>query len=488
MADVFIRPSSGGPYGAADGSSYADAFAGFDARLGIGDGDTVWIGGGTHVDDFLLAVGDSGSSDANRITWRGDASTFDSSYEDGILAAEAGTVALYFNGCSYITVKNLVMTNARTTAGIFYNGTTAGIIIDNIDLTFTENVRGIYMLGTGHTDWQINNCTVNNNAVTPGNTQSVYIWGNNATAGTTGQILNLTCNGLATFTNTNSNHVGLHIDDWNGLPIEGYKCTNMFAGVRLTNSDSNTFLRPTITGCGLGLKSDASGGGFGFNVETSSASNKVYAARLEDNYQHYVDSTASGGNNELHGSLLINALVNSISYTANSNSTGLFYNNVIIHNPTDVEGHGMVVQSGGVVTKAKFINNIVICGTTGTNIQCVAVGGTTGTNYQDVDFTTNAYYVTNGAIVGKLGITEYAILSAWSVAANADARITETTVIDSDPLLTSSYKLSESSPCVGAGTTGLITNQDTYDQPIPSFGGVDIGNQSSNGPFHPVNL
>ncbi len=496
MANVFIRPSLGGPYGAADGSTYADAFAGFDNMAGVADGDTVWIGGGVHAKDLLITSG--GSSAANTITYRGDVSTLDSSYVDGTMAPTEGSVSLYFNASSAsfgnVTVRDLTITNTQNLTGaIFVYGGVGGLnaitnlTLKNLNVTNAVSNRGLYINGNLHT-FTIDNVNIQQNPSVVGSTQAVFIFGNSATAGAGGTILDLTVTGLATYANTSSNHVGLHVDDWNGLLIENYTCTNMFSGVRLTNADSNTLLRPNISGCGLGLKSDASGGGYGITLDASSASNKVIAGRLDNNYQHYVDSVTSGGNNELHGSLLTNPLVNSISYVSTSNSTGLFYNNIIIHNPADTEGHGLVVQNGGAVTKAKFINNLVVCGTTGANIQCVAVGGVSGTNYQDIDFTTNAYYVTNGAIVGELGVTEYATLAAWSVAANADIRITETTVIDSDPLLTSDYKLGAGSPCIGAGTTGLITGEDTYDQPIPSFGGVDIGNQSTNGPFHPVNL
>ena len=177
-----------------------------------------------------------------------------------------------------------------------------------------------------------------------------------------------------------------------------------------------------------------------------------------------------------------------MSIVSTSDGVAEALNNIIIHDPADTEGHGLVVQNGGVTTKAILKNNIVVCNTTGTNVQCVAVGGVSGTNYDLVTLDHNCYYTTNSALVGKLGVTEYTTLANWITAITADVNIdgNEGNSIEANPLLGSDYKLTASSPCLGIGAL-VASGTDTYDQPIPAFG-VDIGNQSTHGPFHPVNL
>lgn len=489
MADIYVRPLSGGPYGAANGTSYDDAFAGFDNLSGVSDADTVWICG-SHTKDLIISAG--GSSVANTITYRGDYAA-----DPGSISPAEGSVSVYFNGgggaFGNVTLRDITITNTiNNTATIYVAGAVGAVTnmtLQNIIINHSSAGRGIYLNGNGNT-FTFKDITINHNPSTVGNTQAVYIWGNNATAGNGGIISNLTVNGLATFAYTNSNHVGLHIEDWNNLLIDSYTCDNMFSGIRLVDSDSNRVINPAITNCGTGLKSASNGGGFGVTVEISSASNIIEAGYFENNYQHYVDSTSSGGNNNIIGSLMITPIVNSISYTSTSSGVGGIYNNTIIHNPTDNEGHGIVVQNGDASTAAIIKNNIVVCGTTGLNIQCVAVGGTTGTNYDDIHFDYNCYYVTNGAMVGKTGITEYATLALWQAAIAGDANITgkDANSMQADPLLDSSYKLTASSPCVGTGTNWQgSASYDSYDQPIVVIN-VDIGNQSTHSPWHPVNL
>ena len=268
----------------------------------LGAGDTLLFGGTLTA---RFTPGASGTDKDNMITidgsWSGDTGEIDLS--------GGGTVGMYLNGVSYINCENFDIPHEGGTASVFFAGTTAGNILSNLGIT-TKVGRGIYAANNAHTDWEINDCDITVDVATPGNTQAVYMWGNNATAGVGGVISNLTVNGIVDYLKTNSNHVGLHVDDWNGMLVEGYTCIGMHTGLRVTNSDSNRIVRPDIRDCGLGLKSDATGDGYGVTFDASSANNEVIAGRFDDNYQHYVDATTSGGGNKLIGSLLTNPLVN----------------------------------------------------------------------------------------------------------------------------------------------------------------------------------
>jgi hypothetical protein len=93
-ADWFVRPY-GATYGAGNGTSWTNAWAGLDkvvwGRGGVQAGDTLWIGGvhgdlgsgyiGTHT---LLTVGAAGAN-GKPVTIRGDCSSLDPSYTDGII-------------------------------------------------------------------------------------------------------------------------------------------------------------------------------------------------------------------------------------------------------------------------------------------------------------------------------------------------------------------------------------------------------------------
>jgi len=436
MANYYVRPL-GGSYGLEDGSDYDNAFNGFADVAGLSATDTIYICG-THTETWVIPTA--------AVVYRGDYAP-----DPGILDPTSGSNVLYINGLSNVTIQNITISEIGTTSGILVNGITNGTTLSGITISYTGPDRAIYFLGNAHTNFTISDITINANPTVPGNTQGIYIFGNSATAGSGGSLSNITITGGVSYLKTDTNHVGVHIDDWNGLAATNINVTNMHTGIRLTNSDNNNIEIGSIVTCGMGLKSDATGDGYGVLIEQSSSGNEIRGGLFNGNYQHYVDA-ATGGSNKVYSNIMINPIVNSISYVANA-AGGVIANNTILHEPTDIEGHGIAVQNGGVSTACTIRNNIVTCGTTGTNIQCVAIGGVSGTNYDDVDIDNNNYYVTNSAKLGKIGVTEYTTLSNWQTALIADANVSsnDANSIETDPLLSAGYKIRSTSPAVGLG-------------------------------------
>jgi hypothetical protein len=137
----YVRPS-GGSYGTENGSSYANAWDGFDnvdwTASGVQPGDTLYVCG-THTEQ--VTVGGSGIA-GHPITIRGDYS------------GDAGTIdgedsrgrSLIVGSVDYITISSISLIGA-TVSCLDITGTSTGIITNNITVSGSGN-QGVQHLGS----------------------------------------------------------------------------------------------------------------------------------------------------------------------------------------------------------------------------------------------------------------------------------------------------------------------------------------------------
>lgn len=467
MATYFVTQAGAG---AADGTSLANAFsaAGHNSAT-FAAGDVIYIAG--QIDSSLAPP--SSGTEGNPITYR-----FDWPGSPGTLQGPASGTTLNHNGRSHVVYERPVVTGGGTTAGILLAGTTAGVVINQPILT-VGNTRGIYILGNAHTNWEINNPQVSVGAgeVTSDNDfPAIQVWGNNATAGTGGKIINPVLRGTAdSFAATASNFIGLHVDDWNSMTVEGLDAESFHTGLRVTNADSNRVRIKRVARCtNGGLKSDSTGGGQGVLIELTSTANEIFGGEFDGNFQNYLDASSAGGN-KFWGCTHANHTVNGISITTTGAALTEVYNHTVDHSPTDTEGHGFVVQNGGASTNVKVRNLDIACDKTGSNIQCVAISGTR----DSVDIDRMNYRVSNGALVGKLDSTEYETIGAWKAALTSDATIAgkDTNSTALTPAPDTGEKWYTGPHPIGADG-----------EPFPAYG-ISIGGiQSRNVAGHPTQL
>lgn len=471
MPTYYVRPP-GGTYGAENGTSYDNAFDGLASVSGLVAGDTLYVCG-THGGGWTPAF--SGSS-GNPITVR-----FDYAADLGYLTFSGAGTTLNINGISHVTFKGVKIPAAGTTAGILIQGTTANIILDDPEVA-GGNTRCIYILGNTHTGWEINRpiVTAGDGAVTSGIAkQAIYIWGNNATAGTTGKIVSPVVRSSATsIASDATNFVGIQIEDWNGIDGrngEGLEIHGFHTGLRLVDSDSNLLKVKLIKDCDNGgLKSDLTGGGYGATLQASSTLNHIYGGEYDSNYQGYVDSSTAGGN--LHyGAWHHDHTVNGISIVATGAALTEVYNFTIDHHPIDIEGHGFVVQNGGAATNVKTRNGHIVCDKAGANVQCVAISGT----FSQIDIDYMNYYATNGASLGQIDVTEYVTFDAWKTALALKAG-----VIGDDVNSTNVSTLTDNGQKWWTAARPIGSDH----QPFPDFNITRGGTQNRTAPFHPLEL
>lgn len=156
----YVRPSTGGTYGTEDGSSYENAWNGFDSIVwddtsgtsGITRGDTLYVTG-THNE--TLTVSASGA-DGYPINIRGDYSL-----EAGIINMQSAvSVGVNVSSKNYITFHSLSIANA-TISCLNIEGTSSNIITNYITVSGSGN-QGVQHLNSAS--------AVHNNITAVGNT------------------------------------------------------------------------------------------------------------------------------------------------------------------------------------------------------------------------------------------------------------------------------------------------------------------------------
>jgi parallel beta-helix repeat protein len=467
MADVYVADPV---RGAEDGTTADDAFLFSSVNWGgLSAGDTVWFIGDMTV--TVINPNATTGTAANPIVLRGDVPN---ELPGHITASSTSCVSI--NSDNYITVKNLWLSGG-TTAVVFVGGTSVGAIIEGCTLDTSTDDRIIWVSSAQASPAIIRNNTLNHLLASSGSASR----GIDCTGGGTGlTITGNTLNGNLTF-NTNSNHAGIYMDDFDSNTVTGNTIQNWYSGLRIEDANSNLFEGNIFIDNG-----DASAGQHA--VFSLTGTGNVFTRNTLTGGRQGVVTTATGGGNEISSNLISGYIVNGISYQGNSATHDLVVNNTVIHTPTADAGHGIVVQLGGASTSVRIKNNLVTCSVTGSNVQCIAIAGTR----LQVDIDYNSYYVTNGAVIGNLDTgTDRTTLAAWQTDLQGDALAIgeDANSLEADPALDAGNVTTLAAAMVG-GTKWWTDPPPVGNdgEPFPRWE-ISMGaNQSQAVPSHPTNL
>lgn len=166
MTTRYVRPDAGGPYGAHDGSTYADAWAGFANIIwaNIGAGGTLYVCGNTYSYSTGIATGTTGAYSGNEATIRGDYPG-----DPALITFTSG--GSWTVGASNIKYLNLSVVGYNNPAMYIYaplanylsgaNGT--NITFTNVTLNNCYfDIEGGSTTGNGYKGLSFINCTVYN--------------------------------------------------------------------------------------------------------------------------------------------------------------------------------------------------------------------------------------------------------------------------------------------------------------------------------------
>ena len=474
MADIFVSQAGAG---AADGSDRDNPYSvsGHNAASFVA-GDVIWILG--QLTSSLIPP--SSGALGGRIVYR-----FDDAQDPGSVTLASGS-PININALSHVELYEPYVIPTGTANGIFMQGATNGIVITRPRVRSSSTGRPIYVFGNAHTNFLIDApvITHGNGDITSSNdSEAIYIWGNNATAGSGGELRDVDLLSVAdSVADGSSAFVGLSLEDWDDLTISIKRIEGFFTGLCYQDCDDNTVEVTLIKDC----KSPTSGQGV--LVAGTSTGNKTKLGTYDGNYEGYQDNSTVGGN-EIIAAKHRNHEVNAVSYTATGATQGRIVQQDIEHSPDGGIGHGIVVQNGGASTRVQIRNNRITCDVTGANAQCVAINGT----YDEVDIDANSYETSNGAIVGALGGTDYETLQQWQGALAGDADVIGKDVnstigplpLDGMPLintgvaaLTLFNDAPDSAPWSGAGTGATTMIQASSAQ---TLFGVDVWRLANDG-------
>jgi len=522
MATWYVRPV-GGSYGAADGTSYATAFDGFLnvdwTASGVSAGDTLYICG-DHRQAFT--VGGSGTS-GSEITIRGD------------YASDPGTI----NGSVIKANASFTLTGGQTNTyeQAHTLGASLSMMLWEDDTRLTEQNSIANVEANAGSFWQD---TVNN---------KIYVHPTGSTSPiTNGSVYEVpslyTC---IDFNEKNYVHV-VSVDafktcgdntTYGGVKLNGTGCVYSDSNVYNHRRHCLQIISPAYDTHGRNLVMYDAFVSTVASMFRAASANVLDHCTIEDSVLHdgvglavmhganttYRITNSGIVNCELYNSSGVNfplesyesdycfAVGNYFHGTISNNicnfknaHTALFYLSANIFDMTSVTNtyDGIFINA---TPNIHIFNNIIFGDNNRAAIRFYN-GGTNGRVYNniayavdrflEVDVASQTNFSSDGNCLynlntrfGTWGVDTQANLAAWQSAASQDANS-----ITSDPLFasfaTGDYSLTALSPCIGAGRRGWGVPPLDYNQnPYPSIDidmGIYQGEDSTNYPFHPLNL
>jgi hypothetical protein len=257
--------------------------------------------------------------------------------------------------------------------------------------------------------------------------------------------------------------------------------------------NTNKIYSNVVSNCWNGSIRGSGGSGSGIVLAVGASGNEVYDNYVYNNFRGISVANSSGtGANEIYSNLVYYNYVNDIDQQEDAGvNHELIFNNTVIHSPDYVIsgnsyiGHGIAVHV--LAKKSKVINNLVIIN------QAIATCdgleySQTSVNLVEVISDYNLVYstVTDGNL-GTLDFIGYKTMSGWRAAliayGNGKIKGLDGTVnsveahsLDTNPLLTSDFKLPINSPCIGSGLnsvwSGKLDKLDFVNNPITDSSGA----------------
>lgn len=253
-----------------------------------------------------------------------------------------------------------------------------------------------------------------------------------------------------------------------------------------SGSDHATVSGNTISNIWNGLAYLSNGNGIG--VYAPSTNNWTITKNIITSCFEGID--LSGHSDGLAAyNIVVNSYVNSLNHngTAGASVAGhpnSFYNNVVIHNPTQAAGHGLGIQ-GNTSANGSYVNaknNIIYVSEVGAQTQTGSmINGIfiERDDYTNINYDNNLVYVIPGstAIGYRKNTTSYTTLADWQTTL-ASASYGGTSDLSADPLFVSTvtpdFHLLSTSPGINTGANvGLTT--DYAGISVPQGLGYDIG-------------